>query len=121
MNDSAHHRASEVPAGQRLAALCVHLAGMVLLFVPSLIVWLRTRRNPADSWLAHQSREALNFQYTMTAAFCICAMLGWTGTPIGLRLFPYVLGFDWLLSIFAALQSLLGKNYFHPFRIRFVR
>ncbi len=71
-----HHHASEVPAEQRLAAIFTHIGGVIFLFVPALIVRLRTRRDPVDSWLAHQAKEALNFQYTLTAAFCVCAMVG---------------------------------------------
>ena len=56
-----HHHASEVPAEQRLAAIFTHIGGVVFLFVPALIVWLRTRRDPVDSWLAHQAKEALEF------------------------------------------------------------
>lgn len=89
-----HHHASEVPAEQRLAAMLTHLSGAVFLFVPALIVWLRTRRDPIDSWLAHQAKEALNFQYTLTAVYCVCAMAGWVAPRLAFWLFVIVVAFD---------------------------
>lgn len=104
-----------------MAAALTHFGGMFFLFLPGLIVWLRTRRDPSDSWLAHQAREALNFQYTVTAALCVCLMLGWTGTALGLRISPFVIGFDWLFSIIAIVKSALGERYVYPLKIPFVR
>jgi uncharacterized Tic20 family protein len=116
-----HHHPSEVPEGQRLAAALTHFVGMFFLFVPALVVWLRVRRDPSESWLTHQAKEALNFQYTVTALFVICAMLGWTGTSIGLRIAPFVLAFDWLFAIIAIAKALRGERYVYPLKIGFLR
>jgi uncharacterized Tic20 family protein len=116
-----HHHASEVPAGQRLAAMFTHIAGVVFLFVPALIVWLGTRRDPVDSWLAHQAKEALNFQYTLTAALCICAMAGWAAPRLAFSLFAIVLAFDVLFSLIAAVKSALGERYVYPVKLTIVR
>ena len=94
---------------------------MFFLFIPAFFVWARTRREPRDSWLAHQAKEALNFQLTVTALICICAMLGWTLTAIGLRVFPVVIAFDWLFSIIAIVKSLQGERYVYPMKVGFVR
>lgn len=117
----AHHHPSEVPEAQRLAAGLTHFVGMFFLFVPALLVWLRVRRDPSESWLTHQAKEALNFQYTVTALFAVCGMLGWTGTSIGLRLAPFVLAFDWLFALIAIVKAARGEHYAYPLKIGFVR
>ena len=116
-----HHHASEVPANQRLAAALTHVAGVIFLFVPGLIVWVRTRRDPVDSWLAHQAKEALNFQYTLTAAYCICAMAGWVAPRLAFALFALVLAFDVLFSLIAAVKSAFGDRYVYPVKLTIIR
>jgi uncharacterized Tic20 family protein len=122
-HDSEHHAVhpSEVPEGQRIAAMLTHLAGILFLFFPGLIVWIQTRNEPVDSWLAHQAKEALNFQFTVTALFAICGMLGWTVTAIGLRIFPVVIAFDWLFAIIAAVGAARGTRYVYPIKVGFIR
>ena len=116
-----HHHASEVPAEQRLAAVFTHIGGVIFLFVPGLIVWLRTRRDPVDSWLAHQAKEALNFQYTLTAAFLVCTMAAWAAPRVGFWLFVVVLAFDWLFSLIAAVKSAFGERYVYPVKLTIIR
>jgi uncharacterized Tic20 family protein len=120
-HDHHHHHASEVPAGQRIAAMLTHIAGVVFLFVPGLIMWLQTRRDAVDSWLAHQAKEALNFQYTLTAAFCICAMAGWVAPRLAFGLFLVVLAFDVIFSLIAAARSALGERYVYPVKLTIIR
>jgi len=115
------HHASEVPADERLAAMFTHIGGVVFLFVPGLIVWLRTRRDPTDSWLAHQAKEALNFQYTLTAAFCVCLMVGWAAPRVAFWLFLIVLAFDLLFSLIAAVKSAFGERYVYPVKLTIIR
>jgi uncharacterized Tic20 family protein len=118
---TAHHHPSEVSEGQRIAAALTHFAGMFFVFIPALVVWIRTRRNPQETWLAHQAREALNFQFTMTAVFAICGMLGFTLTAIGLRIFPVVLAVDWFFSILAIFKALRGEHDVYPLKVGFLR
>lgn len=110
-----------MPADQRLAAIVTHICGVVFLFVPGLIVWLRTRRDSVDSWLAHQAKEALNFQYTVTAALLICAMAGWAAPRLAFWLFAVVLAFDVLFSLIAAVKSAFGERYVYPVKLTIVR
>jgi uncharacterized protein len=110
-----------VPEGQRIGAALTHAGGILFLFVPAFIVWLQTRNDPEDSWLAHQAKEALNFQYTMTAVYAVCGMLGFTLTGIGLRIFPFAVAFDCVFALIAAFQSLRGARYVYPFKLRFIR
>jgi uncharacterized Tic20 family protein len=116
-----HHHPSEVPNGQRVAAAITHLLGIPFLFFPGLIVWVRTRNEPGDNWLAHQAKEALNFQFTVTALLAICGMLGWTLSAIGLRLFPFVAIFDVLFAIVAAVRAAAGVRYVYPIKVGFIR
>ncbi len=118
---TTHHHPSEVPDGQRVAAALTHLGGILFLFFPGLIVYIQTRRDPKDSWLAHQAKEALNFQFTITALFAVCAMLGWTTSGIGLRIIPFVVVFDWLFAIIAAFRSSRGERYVYPIKVGFIR
>jgi uncharacterized Tic20 family protein len=120
-SDHHHHHASEVPAAQLLAAMFTHIGGALFLFVPGLIVWLQTRRDPVDSWLAHQAKEALNFQYTLTGAFLVCAMVGWAAPRVGFWLFVIVLAFDWLFSVIAAVRSAFGERYVYPLKLTIIR
>ena len=116
-----HHHASEVSAEQRLTAMLTHISGAVFLFVPAFIVWLRTRRDPTDSWLAHQAKEALKFQYTLTAVYCVCAMAGWVAPRLAFWVFVIVIAFDWLFSLIAAIKSAFGERYVYPVKLTIVR
>ena len=118
---TTHHHPSEVAESERLAAALTHFAGMFFLFIPAFFVWARTRREPKESWLAHQAKEALNFQLTVTALIAICGMLGFTLTAIGLRVFPFVIAFDWLFSIIAIVKALQGDRWAYPMKVGFVR
>ena len=109
MSHPHHAHPSEVPDGQRLAAALTHLGGMFFLFVPAGIVWLQTRRDPVESWLAHQAKEALNFQFTMTAS------------SLGFRLFPLVVAYDWIFALIAVAKSALGERYVYPFKVHFIK
>ena len=78
-------------------------------------------RDPVDSWLAHQAKEALNFQYTLTAAFYVCAMAGWAAPPLAFWLFAIVLAFDLPFSLTAAVKSAFGERYVYPVKLTIVR
>jgi uncharacterized Tic20 family protein len=121
MSQPHHAHPSQVPERQRLSGALTHLGGMFFLFIPSALVYFRTRRDPGDTWLAHQAKEALNFQMTVTALVCICGMLGWALSTLGLRVLPGVVAFDWLFSIVAVVRSLRGDRYVYPFKLTFVR
>jgi hypothetical protein len=121
MSQPHHAHPSEVPEGQRLAGVLTHLAGMLFIFIPAGLVWMRTRRDPADSWLAHQAKEALNFQLTVTALICVCGMLNWTMSSLGLRMFPLVVAFGWIFSLIAAFRAARGDRYAYPFKLHFIR
>jgi uncharacterized Tic20 family protein len=101
--------------------MLTHLGGILFLFIPALIVWIQARRDPKDSWLAHQAKEALNFQFTVTALICVCAMLGWTLSAIGLRVVPFVIAFDWLFAIAAAIGAARGARFVYPIKVGFIR
>jgi uncharacterized protein len=116
----AHHP-SEVPGSQRVVAALTHAAGIFFVFIPSFIVWWRTRDEPEDSWLAHQAKEALNFQYSMTAIYVVCGMLGFTLSGIGLRILPFAFAFDVIFALVATLQSARGARFEYPLKFRFVR
>ena len=110
-----------MPDGQRVAAALTHILGIPLLFFPGLFMWIRTRTEPGDNWLAHQAKEALNFQFTVTALFAICGMLGWTLSAIGLRLFPFIAIFDVLFAVIAAVRAAAGARYVYPIKVGFIR
>ena len=116
-----HHHASEVPVEQRLAA---HVHAYPRCVVPLCARAHRLAANAqrsVDSWLAHQAKEALNFQYTLTGAFCVSRWSGWAAPRPAFWLFAIVLAFDWLFSLIAAVRSAFGERYVYPVKLTIIR
>ncbi len=100
----------------KIAAMAIHIAGIFVGFIPSLIVYLAVTGNP---WLKEQARNALNFQLTLLIAYIIgCAL---TFVLIG----AFVLFAVWLansvFSIIAAVKANQGETYKYPLTIELVK
>ena len=63
----------------------------------------------------------IDFQSTLTAAFCVCAMAGWAAPRLAFWLFVIVLAFDLLFSLTAAVKSAFGERYVYPVKLTIVR
>jgi uncharacterized Tic20 family protein len=100
-------------------AMLVHLSGIVLWFIVPLIVWLVNKDKPEKAFLTDQSKEALNFQITLTGVYII-------GTILTVILISMPINFAaWVacivLSILAGLAANRGEAYRYPFAIRLIK
>ncbi|KRG45471.1 hypothetical protein ARC78_00490 [Stenotrophomonas pictorum JCM 9942] len=100
-------------------AMLVHLSGIVLWFIVPLIVWLVNKDKPEKAFLTDQSKEALNFQITLTGVYII-------GTILTVILIGMLINFAaWVacivLSILAGLAANRGEAYRYPFAIRLIK
>ncbi len=100
----------------RNIATITHLGGIVLFFVPSLIVWLL--KKDEGGFIEQQSREALNFQVTVVIAMFIANILVWI--LIGILLVPAIWLANIFFCIFAAVATSKGEEYRYPFTLRLI-
>lgn len=103
---------------QKNIALLVHLSGIILGFIPSLIVYL-IKQSEGPSWLLDQVKEALNFQITILIAFIVCWVLAFV--VIGALLMPLVWLINLVLCIVAAVKVSNGASYRYPFALRLIK
>lgn len=106
-------------ASERTLSVFVHLGGIVFGFLPSLIVWLIKKDDPAEQYTAAQAKDALNFQLTIAIAFFVSFVLIFV--IIGALLLWLVWLADVVLSIVAAVKTNSGENYRYPFTLRLIK
>ena len=106
---------TEVSSNDKNLVVLTHLSGILLSFIPSLIVWLLKK----DSvYVNNQAREALNFQITILIAYVVSYILV-------LVLIGFVfMGIIWIaniiLCILAAVAASKGESYRYPFTLRLI-
>ncbi len=93
-----------------------HLGGTVFSFIPALIVWILKKDD--STYIADQSKEALNFQITMLIAQSIAGILVWV--LIGFFLVPFVWMINVVFCIIAAISSSKGETYRYPVCLRLI-
>ncbi|MCB0596318.1 MAG: DUF4870 domain-containing protein [Phaeodactylibacter sp.] len=96
------------------------LAGLIIPFgnvVAPLVIWLVYKDR--SSYVEYHSKEALNFQLTVTIAMVASGIL--VLLLIGIFLLIGVLLLALVLSIVAAVKANNGEYYEYPFTIRFIR
>ena len=96
------------------------LAGLIIPFgnvVAPLVIWLVYKDR--SSYVEYHSKEALNFQLTVTIAMVASGIL--VLLLIGIFLLIGVLLLALVLSIVAAVKANNGEYYEYPFTIRFFR
>jgi uncharacterized Tic20 family protein len=96
--------------------MAVHVAGIFLGPIPSLIVYLAVNDNP---WLKEQARNALNFQLTMLIVFIIGIVLKVIG--IGFLIVWAVEIANIVFSIIAALKANQGETYKYPLSVDLIK
>lgn len=107
----------------RLWAMACHLSALFGYCVPlgniigPLVVWLAKREQ--STFIDQQGKEALNFQITVSLAFCVAAILMFI--VIGIFLMPIIALVNLILIIIAAISTYKGDNFRYPFCLRFVR
>ena len=107
------------PQEDRTIALITHLSGIIAGFIVPLIMWLINKDKPEKSWLTDQSKEALNFQITITIAFVICVVL--SAILIGAFLMPIVWLVNLIFCILGGVASNNGESYRYPFALRLIK
>ena len=96
------------------------LAGLIIPFgnvVAPLVIWLVYKDR--SSYVEYHSKEALNFQLTVTIAMVASGIL--VLLLIGIFLLIGILLLALVLSIVAAVKANNGEYYEYPFTIRFIR
>ncbi len=105
----------------RTMALIAHLLGIVTWFVGPLIIWLINKDNSSKAFVIDQSKEALNFQITLTIAYVIAFIL----TIISLGLLFFVPTLIWIgnlvFCILGGVKANNGESYRYPFALRLIR
>lgn len=104
-------------------AVFAHLSGLVGFVIPignvlgPLLIWIF--RRDSSKFVEEQSREALNFQISMTIYFIGATILSFV--LIGIILLPVVLVADVVLMIMAAVQVSKGVGYRYPLTLRLIK
>ena len=104
---------------QRLWATLAHIGPIIIGFVAPLVIWLVFKDR--GRYVEDQSKEALNFQITLTIASVAVFFLGIATGAIGwLLFFPLGIG-GLVLMIMAAIAANKGEAYRYPLNIRFIK
>lgn len=98
-------------------AMLSHLLGIFTGFLGALIIWLLKKDDSA--FIASQSKEALNFQITITIGFIIAWLLAFI--LIGVILVPILLIVNLIFCILGAVAASKGQAYRYPFAVRLVQ
>jgi uncharacterized Tic20 family protein len=98
-------------------AMLSHLLGIFTGFLGALIIWLLKKDDSA--FIASQSKEALNFQITITIGFIIAWLLAFI--LIGVIFVPILLIVNLIFCILGAVASSKGQAYRYPLAIRLVQ
>ena len=101
---------------ERLMAALAHGLAIVLGFIPPLVIFLV--KGDESEFVKDQSKEALNFQITVTIALLVCS--GLTVVFIGCLLLPVVAIGDLVLCLIAALKAYEGTRYRYPWTLRLI-
>ena len=102
---------------QRLWATLAHIGPIILWVIAPLVIWLVYKDR--GRYVEDQSKEALNFQITLTIAATISGFL--ILAFIGIVLLPAVLIGGLVLMIMAAIAANKGEAYRYPLNIRFIK
>jgi uncharacterized Tic20 family protein len=101
---------------QRNIAMLTHLGGIILGFIPSLLVYLI---KTDDATIREHAKEALNFQITVAIAFAACWVLAFI--LIGVLLIPILWVVNLIFCIIAAVKTSQGDFYRYPVAIRLLQ
>ncbi len=107
---------SEPTTDERNLATIAHLLGILLSFLGALVVWLI--KKDSSPFVAHQAKEALNFQITMLLAAVVAALTCFT--PLGPVLAPLVWAGNVVFCILAAVSASQGQRYRYPVALRLI-
>lgn len=98
-------------------AMLAHLLGIFTGFLGALIIWILKKDDSA--YISSQSKEALNFQITITIGFVIAWVLAFI--LIGFIFIPVLLVLNLIFCIIAAIAASKGQDYRYPLTLRLVQ
>lgn len=111
------------PSDERMWGMLAHLSALAGFIIPfgniigPVVVWQIQKDKSA--FVDYHGKESLNFQITMTIAYCVAFLLVFLfiGVPILLVLGAVSL----ILSIIAGVKANNGEHYKYPFSFQFVK
>ena len=105
----------------RAMALIAHLLGIVTFFIGPLVIWLINKDNSSKSFVIDQSKEALNFQITISIIYLVAIVLA----IISLGLLFFVPTLVWVANlvfcIIGGMKANNGEAYRYPFALRLIK
>lgn len=120
MTDADSNPEQEAPVkvdnSQTMMALICHLGGIVLSFIPSLVIYLA---KPDEPILRDHSRNALNFQLTVLMAWVAASILTMLG--IGAVLMAIVWIANLVFCVIAAIKANQGEVYNYPVALPLIK
>ena len=105
------------PSDERLWATLVHIGGIILSWIPSLVGYIVLRSRGA--FIRQQTATALNFQITLFIASIIGGAL--TIIFVGYLIIAAVWVVNIVFSIVAAVKANQGESYTYPLAIAFIK
>lgn len=109
----------EAPPEQRTMAMLSHLLGILTGFIGALVIWLINKDKPGTDFVVDQSKEALNFQITITIGMIVSVVL--SVVIIGFFLMFALWIANLALSIMAGIKANEGMVYRYPFTLRLIK
>lgn len=105
------------PSDEKLYSVLTHVGGIVFNFIVPLITYLVFKdRGP---FVREHTRQALNFQLTMTVGYVAGAILSVIGIGLLISLAAGILSL--VFGIIAAIKANNGEMYKYPVAIQFIK
>ncbi|MGM9510241.1 DUF4870 domain-containing protein [Larkinella sp. GY13] len=110
------------PSDERLWGMLAHLSALAGFIIPfgnvigPVVVWQIQKDKSA--FVDYHGKEAVNFQITMTIAFCIALLL--IIVVIGLPILIVLGILSLVFSVIAGVKANNGEYYKYPFTFRFI-
>ncbi len=116
-SQSSETQYTNVSSDERTLAILSHVLGIFFWIFPSLIIYLL--KKDESKYVAEHSREALNFQISITIFYIISGIL--VLLLIGLLMIWVVYVANIILCIIATIKASDNVLYRYPFNIRLIK
>lgn len=116
-SQSSETQYTNVSSDERTMAILSHVLGIFFWIFPSLIIYLL--KKDESKYVAEHSREALNFQISITIFYIISGIL--VLLLIGLLMIWVVYIANIILCIIATIKASDNILYRYPFNIRLIK
>lgn len=121
MSMQDHMPPVDAPAGptanDKTMGMLAHLLGIPFPILGAGIIWLTQK--DTSVWVSEESKEALNFQITVTIGYIVASIL--LAVLIGALLFPVIGLVALIFGILGGLEANKGNHYKYPFALRLVK